>query len=38
MGRTVLHYAAALPNNTELYAMLKEAGADDSLADLVSWE
>lgn len=36
MGRTALHYAAALKDDSVLYNLLKDAGADEAAADLVS--
>ncbi|KAK3109002.1 hypothetical protein FSP39_020707 [Pinctada imbricata] len=34
MGRTVLHYAAGIPDAGHIYAMLKEAGANEDVTDL----
>lgn len=36
MGRTALHYAAAMADEGKLYNILKEAGADETVTDLVS--
>lgn len=36
LGRTALHYAAVLTDESTLYNTLKEAGADETITDSVS--
>lgn len=35
MGRTALHFAAAIKDKGNLYNFLKDAGADEAITDLV---